>query len=413
MESLLAKRNYRNDVDSLDGIFDQSVKELELNGGFSLLPLQQIISSVSAHSHSKTISHDMECAVARAFSSARSAFHLVRETLSEKSHTNYSKSTCGVPLIDPDTDSGSWTGYHNASEINGRYNQFREGFVFSNGQLFDVNLEGHNEVREGNELECITEKSHPGINFEEDMEELFHLMHNVVADGVLKAIERRLSLPPLYFHDQLGPTKSSSQWHTKRYIIDTGRGNVEQNAQCEPKNDNPESQSGNGVDIFLPVHTDPSLISVVILDRPGVNSNAMGLEVFSSNKSEKIQEKVFDNCTWQELPNHGHGVAIIFVGSVLSYLTKGQIFPAVKHRVVDWRIKTKDDDGCCICGSREERMAVTLFVRPHGNALMKTLPSPDLNTGKKMSNNPPTFSAWNSRVATNYMKKKQRQKDSM
>lgn len=402
MESHFAKRNNGYDSDSLDGIFDQSVMELELNGGFSLLPLQQIISSVTAHSHSKTISLDMECAVARAFSSARSAFHVVRET----SHKNDSKSTCGVPLIDPDTDSGNWTGYHNASEINGRYNQFREGFVFSNGEMFDVNLEGHNDVREKNDLECIIEKSHPGINFKEDMRELFHLMHDVVADGVLRAIERRLSLSPLYFQNQLGPTKSASQWHMKRYIIDTGRGNAEQDEQCGSKIDNPESLSGNGVDVLLPVHTDPSLISVVILDRPGVNSNAIGLEVFSCNKSES------DNCTWQELPNHGHGVAIIFVGSVLSYLTKGQIFPAVKHRVVDWRIKTKDDDGYCICGSREERMAVTLFVRPHRNALMKTLPSPHLNTDMKMSNNPQTFRAWNSRVAKNYMKKKQRQRAS-
>ncbi|KAL7460838.1 hypothetical protein ACHAXS_001278 [Conticribra weissflogii] len=252
----------------------------------------------------------------------------------------------------------------------------------------------------------------PKMNFEQDMKDLFHLMHNVVAEGVLRAIERRLSLPRLYFHNQLGPTKSASQWHMKRYIIDTERGNDEQDEKFESENNNPGSHSGNGVDIFLPVHTDPSLISVVILDRPGVNSNAMGLEVFSATQPKRNQDEPTGNFTWRELPVHGHDVAIIFVGSVLSYLTKGQIFPALKHRVVDWRSKTKGDNGYYICRSHDERLAATLFVRPHGNALMKTLPSPHLDIDAKMSNTPPTFSVWNSRVAKNYMKKKRRQKGS-
>jgi len=102
------------------------------------------------------------------------------------------------------------------------------------------------------------------------------------------------------------------------------------------------------------------------------------------------------------ISHSGHDIAIIFVGSVLSYLTKGQIFSAAKHRVANWTSNTSKDG--------KDRMAATLFVRPNGKSVMQTLPSPYLQSNESSKKKPPTFSVWNQRVAKNYMKKKQQQK---
>ena len=66
----------------------------------------------------------------------------------------------------------------------------------------------------------------------------------------------------------------------------------------------------------------------------------------------------------------------IFIRRMLSYLTKGQIYSAARHRVVN--SKSSDDCGMpnevnrCVA---KERVAATLFVRPNGDKLMTTLPS--------------------------------------
>lgn len=147
--------------------------------------------------------------------------------------------------------------------------------------------------------------------------------------------------------------------------------------------------------VLLPMHTDPSLISVVIIDSPGINKGGRGLEIFHVNNCSEITGIKTKTCSdmWEEISLHGHDVATIFVGSVLSYLTKGQVFSAIKHRVVD------DGDGDV---NQRERMAVTLFVRPQPDAFMKTLPSKHIQ--HESSKPPPIFQVWNRRVAKNYMK---------
>jgi len=335
-------------------IFDNCVNDLELNG-YALLSIP-------------TIYQNNDCERKR--SSIANAFATARCSLDDISSNNK------IPIIDPSSDSGSWTGYHNAAVVNGRYNQYREGFVFSNGEMFNVDTTNINN------------------NFENDMNNLFQIMLDDVANGVLRAIERRLELPDQYFDTEFGPTNTSSQWHLKRYVLDDDDSDEQNHNLVDGDGDGKEQ--GEVVDVVLPVHTDPSLISVVIVDQVGSNESGMGLQVY--HPSEKNE-----GGSYEEISHSGHDVAIIFIGSVLNYLTKGQIFSAAKHRVVNWtstNVSPKDD---------KDRMAATLFVRPNGDSIMNPLPSAYLqyNESKKK---PPTFSVWNSRVAKNYMKKKQQQK---
>lgn len=310
--------------------FDTCVQSLESKGYALLLLPDELTPSIS-----------------KAFTTARIALDTV---LAGAGGLN-----CELPLIDPDSDSGGWTGYHCATSKNGRYNKFREGFVFSNGEMFDVNTStGANDTNE--------------ISFASEMKGLFHAMHNMIANGVLSAIEKRLNLPEMYFKNELGPTDNASQWHMKRYNIQSDDDSLHDEYE------------------MLPMHTDPSLISVVILDKDGVESGGMGLQVL-------------ENSVWQEVEQHGHGVAIIFIGSVLSHLLRDHsrtYFPSAKHRVVRWW-----QEGQC-----NQRVAATLFVRPHADGVMKPLPIRDAEDSAQCTKQYQTFSEWNKRVARNYMKKK-------
>ena len=317
-------------MQNLDLQFDTCAKTLE-SKGYALLLMSDELTSI----------------ISKAFTTARIALDSASATSDDLN--------CKVPIIDPESNSGGWTGYHCANSKNGRYNKHREGFVFSNGEMFDVNIStGVNDIN-------VT-------SFASEMDGLFHVMHNIIANGVLSAIEKRLKLPEMYFRDELGPTDKASQWHMKRYSIQTDGDSLED--ECE----------------ILPMHTDPSLISVVILDKLGIESGGMGLQVL-------------ENSVWREIEQHGHGVAIIFSGSVLNHLLRDQkrmFFPSAKHRVVRWWQR----------GQFNQRMAATLFVRPNGDAVMKPLPIRDAEGSNQNTKQYQTFSRWNKRVARNYMKKK-------
>ena len=309
------------------GGFEDMVEELSVNG-YALLRLDE-------HQH-----HGI---IPRAFNLAREEFEWASSQ----------------PSIDPGEDSSGWTGYHSATTRNGRYNARREGFVWSNGEQFDVDID---EPRRR--------------SFNEATQDLFHVLHNL-GTTVMNEIERRLTLPPDYFQQEFGPTCSSSQWHIKRYVDDEeGVGREEDDEK-----------------VLLPMHTDPSLVSVVVIDREGVQDGGMGLEVYGASSK-----------SWSPVHFSGHKVAIVFVGHYLSYITKGTgLFPASKHRVVEWR--TPGGDRC-----RRQRMAATLFVRPRPNAIMKPVPSPLNVPGAVTGKKPPTFAALNAKVARNYMKSKKRSK---
>jgi len=288
------------------------VEDLESQGGMAVVRFPPTSEKIHAH-----------------------AFQVFRRAMDdEPSHYN-------CPTIPPEADSSHVTGYHSAEGMS-RYNTYREGLVFSDG-----NFVGNDEVQKA-------------------MRDMFDSLH-AIAQQVLTALEQHWKLPDGWFQNTLGPTENHSQWHMKRYVL------PEQTSFSLDKSDGPA--------IWLPVHTDPSLISVVIHDIPGVCEGAMGLEYQT------------DCGDWKEVPQSGHGSATIFVGSVLSYITGGKI-KAAKHRV----LYTRDEKNIA-------RMAATLFVRPRGTAQLVVPPCPRFQdvTLKKQT----TFDTWNSRVSRNYMKKKQ------
>lgn len=281
-------------------------------------------------------------------------------------HALESVSTLTVRCIGSTEDSAHATGYHPAAASNSmsRYNGHREGFVFSDGSMFGI------QTSESDEATTTTMSSSNEASFEPCMKGMQRCLHTT-ANQVLTAIEKQLQLPDYWFQENLEYDGDYSQWHLKRYVYDS-----------EPPAYTASSE-GDEDTILLPSHTDPSLLSVVVLDQPGIQAGGMGLQVYQQVSGQ-------DQRVWTELPQHGHGVAIIFVGSVLSYMT-GNIYPSPRHRVI-----RKD--------TVKDRMAATFFLRPKGSALLQVPPSSSLKdvTLKKKQD----FDTWSSRVSRNYMKQK-------
>ena len=249
--------------------------------------------------------------------------------------------------IGPHDDSAHATGYHAAGGMS-RYNQYREGFVFSDGMSFGMNTESDDMPE-----------------WEQDMQSLFTSLHGI-AQNVLTELEQEWMLPNGWFQNTFGDTSLHSQWHMKRYVGPT---------------------EDNGV--LLPIHTDPSLLSVIIHDAPGIQQKCMGLQ-YQAITEDGTRE-------WRDVSHHGHLVATIMVGSVLGYITGGQVV-AAKHRVVvDTSIS-------------RERMAATLFLRPRGTARMVVPPSQAFEN-VVLKKQRTTFDSWNEKVARNYEKGKPHLRD--
>lgn len=364
-----------------------------------------------------------------------------------------------LPMIAPEADSAHVTGFHHAGEMS-RYNIQREGIVFSDNQCScsDYIKEANNQWEEQNSdttrSSCLS-----------DLSGMFWSLHGI-ADRVLLAIERKLELDDPesnkgsgcdlvgstrqrkigWFQRHMGPTETASQWHMKRFVV----GAEEERERADVKSNDGEPakilRTETGERITLPMHTDPSLISVVIHDSHGERTpedndsdyngdtkeahGALGLQFYHPKEKR-----------WVEPEAHGHSVATIFVGSVLAHLTCGK-FPAAKHRVVETASGVPQDVETLLL---PKRMAATLFVRPQPSALLRIpLPSPwllqqieqeeakeeiennSVSNGtqdhynptsktkkkKKLSAKPPiTFDAWLKRVAKNYEKQKKKQKN--
>ena len=254
------------------------------------------------------------------------------------------------PLKIPhDGDSAHVTGLHSAGGISA-YNATREGFVFSDGNTFALPPDG----------------SDP--SFETATREMFD-SGLAVATATLSALERRMTLPDGWFEREFGPLRRHAQWHVKRYRPEARS----EHAVAEGPPGETEKH------VLLPVHTDPSLISVVFHDAPGVRPGAMGLEYLSRGGAGP----------WTEVPHHGHAVATVFTGSVLDRITGG-VYPAARHRVA-----VRDPVGVGL-----SRVVATFFWRPAPNAVLRTPPSPSLpppGQFKQMQ-----FSTWCKRVAKRY-----------
>lgn len=247
-----------------------------------------------------------------------------------------------LPVIPEDADSAHVTGYHPAGGSMSRYNLFREGFVWSDDGTMGLSDQ------------AFTVATQP-------LEELLHS----VAQSVLQSIEQQLQLPLGWLETNFGPTRAHSQWHLKRFV----------------KTDQKELH-------WLPAHTDPSLISIVIHDRVDTQEGGYGLEF--KNPSSSL---------WVPVEKSGHSVAIVMVGSVLSQITGG-FFPACRHRVLQHRVLQQPGD----------RMAATLFLRPAPTAKLQVPPSPLLQHVPWKHPQSMTFDQWNTRVARNYQNGKNKKK---
>ena len=153
--------------DASAGAIDDCISSLETSGCASL-----IVSDTQAAAH------------ARGFSTAAAGLDLAR-------NGNHAL------LIRPEADSAGASGLHAAGALS-QYNVCREGIVFSNGVIFDLDSEGH---------------------FAAEMAAFFDTTHRLCRD-ILSALERRLQLPADWFERTLGPIAQSSQWHIKRYVPD-------------------------------------------------------------------------------------------------------------------------------------------------------------------------------------------------
>ena len=255
----------------------------------------------------------------------------------------------GDPLaIPPDADSAHASGVH-AAGWGSSYNAHREGFVFSDGASFGVPAD-HPEA---------------AADFERATRRAFGAAL-AAAREVLFALERRMALERGWFEHTFGPLGNHAQWHVKRYVVP-----VSENADAD------------GVEhVLLPVHTDPSLVSVVAHDAPGVREGARGLEVLAPRTGGKGE--------WTEVPHHGHGVFTVFTGSVLDRITGGA-FPAARHRVVS---KGNENE------AGVPRLAATFFWRPAPWAVLRVPPSPRLPARGQFKQM--RFDTWCKRTAKRY-----------
>jgi isopenicillin N synthase-like dioxygenase len=296
-------------------------------------------------------------------------------------------------------DAHAVTGYHPSGELPWSFssNASREGLVWSRrGE----------DLRRRSETTATTQRESTGQgdpsldDVDDDLSHLFRCaermedMLHEIAVSVLKWIESYLELSPGWFqrnvlgnpNDSLSQSaesiQSHHQWHLKNYVLD-----------ASPNSSVLSPPPSFERDVVLPVHTDPSLVSVVILDRPGKLEGAQGLQYWDRHESQ-----------WREVESSGHGVAVVLIGSVLSRITRGHLH-APKHRVIG-PVVTQE--------SLEHRRAATLFLRPAPDALLQVPPSPvlmeasssSMDQSRKEKLDPITFGEWTSRVSKNYRRRK-------
>ena len=351
---------------------DQATADLLQNGGVATLNLPLQLAQI----HSS------------AFQTATRALNIAADIAKYdgNSYPHSEFSQVKLPIIEPNANSGSVTGYHSAGGDNAlsRYNVHREGFVFSNGESFELPLPTSSANIEG---------AYENSSFEQEMNDMFNSLCNVIAKDILRGIERYLKIDEGWFEDVYGPMNLSSQWHVKRYV------EPRQVQECQGQNiighdvGEKDTKEEEGIE-WLPVHTDPSLISIIIHDVPGTNPLAMGLEYQSPGERSKR--------VWKEVESHGHAVATVFCGSVMSYITGG-LFQSAKHRVMYRPVIDTLDRGPkgAVCNPRY-RQAATLFLRPQGKSVLKVPPSEALGDRDVKIRKNCKFQDWLNRVSRNY-----------
>jgi hypothetical protein len=146
---------------------------------------------------------------------------------------------------------GENNGWHACGGL-GKYNQYREGYIFQANENVWPLLVGTS----------MKQTSSSGILFASVHEEWRHAIFDV-ASTVLRHIAIGLDLHPSYFsREGKMDVVNASQFHVKRYLY--------------PASSTTEQRSGENIVALLP-HRDPSVISMVIHN----NENGKGLEMWN------------------------------------------------------------------------------------------------------------------------------------
>eukprot|EP00041_Stephanoeca_diplocostata_P004088 m.40770 g.40770 ORF g.40770 m.40770 type:complete len:393 (-) comp14854_c0_seq1:352-1530(-) len=330
--------------------------------------------------------------ILQGFRTAKSYMEILRKDTDASGHHHDYKNVC----IQDGEDSADASGYHVCGGLS-RYNMFREGFVFSNNSMYDIS-----DPPSISSTSSSTKKI-PTSTFRMDMCALYDTMSKI-ASNVLSEIASSLGLCRDFFETEYGPIKEHSQWHLKRYHPY----GPPKETQASRKLPSGHQRTVDGRVVLLPVHTDPSLISLVVIsrskddDRCAVHfDGAMGLEYHDDTDPDT---------PWHNVLASGSGAVILFVGSVLHRISGG-VFPATRHRVA--MAETALDNIVL-----DERVVATFFFRPAPHSILRLLPSPTVrerhlrNTtlnsknyrGNVKHDRDISFSDWKRKVSKKYEK---------
>lgn len=286
-----------------------------------------------------------------------------------------------IPMLDETSDSYNCTGYHPfGGSLSSRYNKNRQGFVFSNGELFSA--------------------ANTNDTFEPSMRKIRNEL-DAIALQFLTSIEEQLHLSKGYFLQVFGLGATSlmeySQWHIKRYRPD----------------------EDTLLHHILPVHTDPSILSIIVHDSPGINEGGLGLEyaikapfIDDDKKHDEDSRGKSSTTKWKEIPLHGHGIATVMIGAAFGRVMNAgavdsadpnaairKLYPPVRHRVRNIYYGPSSP--------KKYRMAITYFLRPAAASLLQPLPifKEKLLLRNSPKEPPPMrFDDWYKRVSSRYRK---------
>eukprot|EP00816_Leptocylindrus_hargravesii_P001430 CAMPEP_0196819708 /NCGR_PEP_ID=MMETSP1362-20130617/71828_1 /TAXON_ID=163516 /ORGANISM="Leptocylindrus danicus, Strain CCMP1856" /LENGTH=410 /DNA_ID=CAMNT_0042198289 /DNA_START=177 /DNA_END=1409 /DNA_ORIENTATION=+ len=309
-----------------------------------------------------------------------------------------------LPMLNKNDDAQHATGYHPAGGTLSRYNIFREGFVFSDNNLFDVDAvpefrENMLAMRQVLHSLAMTALNMLGYQMDDLMGFDSSYSGNI---SQLEQMLRGSAGDDDDDGDGDGSRTSSSyldgfsQWHVKRYQPPPVSTSLSPSTETAIEDDDSVPLLGQ--------HTDPSILSIVVHDVPGINEGCIGLEV--QNCEEKGCERGSSSSTWVELPHHGHGICTVLIGGAMTRISpECKKFQPCIHRVrgLDGKAPTL----------HRSRVAATYFFRPAprtmiypididkassaGNAVKKRVPR---------SRRPISFNDWCNKVSRNYGKSK-------
>ena len=347
----------------------------------------------------------------KGFRTAISAMDYLQRNLSFDKNNRYDNSHQPeefYSFLSASDDSHHANGYHpaNISSLS-RYNLHREGFVFSDGII-----NGFEKLDNDLDLAFIQ-------NFTEDMKNMRGVLHKLAGQAwalleeevILNRMNTSVSsddndksilLPSKLIHQDTNGSLNVdemvdfSQWHIKRYHYSS------------------QDENSDHENLLLGLHTDPSLISVVIHDIPGIHNGCRGLRFKSSKKN--IEQSTLHK--WIEVPKHGHGICTILIGGAFARIvpagTHGKSesfdnsFQPCLHKVCA-ESKTEGGDYTPFDSSRDPpRVVATYFLRPSPQTILSPIDGNVLLKSGKVprSRRPITFHDWCARTSKNYRNSK-------